>query len=471
VGADLPSGPLVNQLIQANFAARVFTSSRMNLHTHNGRRSRHLVVFVHGFMGNGYETWKAFPAFLFDGYSLDVALFDYPTFVPRIVKRVRIGFCIEMLADRIRELENSYDEIYLIGHSLGGIVVEGAVRSYLQHRANTGNYTQITPIAAVMLIASPIAGSGWALPILRRMIAEGSWLRRGSPQTRKITDYFRRYINNRSTASIEPGYVLLPCYSSVVGGDWFVNTFSAGFNIPDLQRIKLIPEVQTWAPFKSHIAIAKPATRDDPQVKWVYSTILEVNEIRTQWRRERAQAEVGSNIKPSPLAPIIVTEFSSGPDGTHWSQLYNEVRRSVGTADLEVYDHREVPGANVDLLMTASDAEAVLVPESREMSRVMEARARRKANYKLTVGISPVGERCDDAKRQVVEWLNVDEWLSSVYVEGAVDNNALRALIARWLLLVIGRDPRRGVSSSSRIEREIRTDLDPYGPPASGGVG
>jgi hypothetical protein len=130
-----------------------------------------------------------------------------------------------------------------------------------------------------------------------------------------------------------------------------------------------------------------------------------------------------------------------------------------------------VPDATIDLLMTVSDAEAVLVSASPERSRVMEACARRRASDKLTVGISPVGERCGDAKRQVVEWLNTDGWLSSMYVEGAVDNVALRSLIARWIQLVIERDPRRKISRSSRIEREIRTDIDPFDLPANGGFG
>jgi pimeloyl-ACP methyl ester carboxylesterase len=438
----------------------------MNLHTRSQGRTQDLVVFVHGLNGTGYKTWGNFPAFLFNDYSRDVAIFDYRTGLRRLGGGAKFSFYIEQFAECIRELATEYSSIFLLGHSLGGLLIEAAVREYLIDRAMTYDLRAIEPIAGIVLMASPRAGSAWAIPILRRIVSEGRWLQRGSSHTARIDDFFSSYIQNYNTVSIESEKTLVPCYGCLAGNDWFVNAFSAGFGIPSSQKRRLI----RGGLYKGHSSIVKPPKADEEQVRWLVKVIREVNEVREQRRREIHHAGTRTRAIVPPLAPVIVTEFWPSSSGRPWAEIYNEVRRSAATPDLEVHDYRDAPGLPLDLLMAVSDAETVLLPGSHERSKVEEARARREANERLTVGISPVGERSGEAKGQVEQWLHAIGWLPSMYVEEAVDTHALRIVLARWVQVVVDRDPRRGRSQPARIERALRTDLDAYDPTGGGGI-
>jgi pimeloyl-ACP methyl ester carboxylesterase len=421
-------------------------------------------VFVHGLNGSGYKSWQEFPRFLFDGCAgprLDVAVYDYVTFFRRMKGRgASLRFCVRQLTHDLRELESEYSSIYLVGHSLGGMLAEAVAKEYLEAHAMNESH-KLTPLAGLVLMASPRAGSAWALRPFQRAIGEFQWLHRMSPRSQETERFFSTYVESYNTAKIEPRNFLLPRYAFLAGSDRFVNEFSAGFGIPDTQKHRLS---------ESHSSIVKPRQCDDEQVRKLLRIISDVTEVRRQWQREQRHAEARTTpeLVPPP-APFIVTEFWGDTSGLQWEAIYNSVRKSSSTADLTVYDHRDAPGAVVDLLVAVSDAEKVLRDEQSENSKVMKAYNRRQANERLSVGLSPVGLAFDAAERQVNDWLHTQPMLSSIYVEGASDMDTLHSVISQWVRLVVERHPGRGMSSSSRVERLLKADDDSYDPDMIGG--
>jgi len=455
---------LVNRLHQMSFSPEPFTGTGLNIHSVPNGRSSDLVVFVHGLNGDGYKSWQEFPRFLFDGCAaprIDVAVYDYVTFFRRMKGRgSSLRFCVKQLTQDLRELESEYSSIFLVGHSLGGVLAEAVAKEYLMKYAMSKAH-HLTPLAAIVLMASPRAGSAWAVRPIQRLISEFQWLHRMSPRSEETDQFFSTYVESYNTARIEPRRFLLPRYACLAGSDRYVKEFSAGFGIPDSQKLYLSG---------THSSIVRPRQCDDEQVRWLLEIISDVTAVRRQWQREQRHAEAHRAAKLDPiLSPSVITEFWGDTSGLQWETIYNVVRQSSSTADVTVYDHRDVPDAAVDLLITVSNAEAVLRQETSERSKVMAAYNRRKASERLSVGISPMGPSSDDAKGRVEDWLRTQPMLSSIYVEGARDVDMLRSVISQWVQLVVERHPRRGKASSMRTEHLLKSDTGFEDPDMIGG--
>jgi triacylglycerol esterase/lipase EstA (alpha/beta hydrolase family) len=128
----------VNCKRQPLFRAFGFENLAMNLHQHEEPRSvDSLVIFVHGLNGSGYKTWGIFPELAFNGevspLTVDVAIFDYFS-GKRRWKRVkpRANLVANTLAQCIAEVQPDYHQIYVVAHSMGGLIAKDAVRLYLQ---------------------------------------------------------------------------------------------------------------------------------------------------------------------------------------------------------------------------------------------------------------------------------------------------------------------------------------------------
>lgn len=122
-------------------------------------KTEHAVVFVHGFTGDVYDTWKAEGA----EYSFcellrsdpefidhDVLLFHYksgslrPPSIPNIANRLL--FALETC---------SYERIIFIAHSMGGLVVMESILQALE-RGKAGK------VAGLLLYGVPMNGVEWA---------------------------------------------------------------------------------------------------------------------------------------------------------------------------------------------------------------------------------------------------------------------------------------------------------------------
>lgn len=129
---------------------------------HSPSQQRRLVVFVHGF-GSSAKCWaklfellKGDPAVV---SALDLVCFEYPTkwFNVWVIQRIPrlqevAGFLAEFLG---RSSFAAYDDITLVGHSQGGLVIQ----TYLAKTLQDARGEELERIRQVILVATPNLGS------------------------------------------------------------------------------------------------------------------------------------------------------------------------------------------------------------------------------------------------------------------------------------------------------------------------
>ena len=122
-----------------------------------------LIAFVHGYTGN-QETWSKFVKLVRKDDTLrdfEVQVMDYPTSVGPKNRSIRqLG---ELLGTRLNERFSEYKEVYLIGHSMGGLVICSMVIEQLK----AGRAQDLKRIKHVMLFGTP--NNGKQIPKLFRL--------------------------------------------------------------------------------------------------------------------------------------------------------------------------------------------------------------------------------------------------------------------------------------------------------------
>jgi hypothetical protein len=140
------------------------------------KKNKNLAVFVHGFTGNYLSTWGNFPElltrdprlhhydFLFWGYSsnflipredffLDNVKQLFTQFLSRHKTNQHIEIVAQGLQTELKYLED-YDNIKLIGHSLGGLII----RSYIIKNLKENNKKNLEKINQIILFGTPNEG-------------------------------------------------------------------------------------------------------------------------------------------------------------------------------------------------------------------------------------------------------------------------------------------------------------------------
>jgi pimeloyl-ACP methyl ester carboxylesterase len=126
-------------------------------------KNKKVILFVHG-LGGAADTWRTFEELVKNDSDLDwdMAHFEYPT--PKLGIRLLPIFQstyqpIQILADALRtaidEQLQEYDEIALVGHSLGGLII----RKYLLTEVSARRKLRVQK---VVLYAVPNDGSSLA---------------------------------------------------------------------------------------------------------------------------------------------------------------------------------------------------------------------------------------------------------------------------------------------------------------------
>ncbi len=452
---------MVARLRQDTYVPMPFNASKTNVHYSDSYPSDVLVIFIHGLGGSGYGTWGDFPKYLFDCPSqdrCDIGLFDYVSGFRKFHARTApMTVYINQVVDAIRQTEHYYDSIFLVGHSLGGVVAEAAAVSYLQN-SPPRQFHATSPLAAVIYMGAPRAGSQWVLPLLRKLGDEGRLLRPMSSHSVGVDEYLASRTDTALTAPLAADRVFLPRYAFYSGTDIWVNQFSSTFGIPGPQRIPLVV---------SHTKMPKPPTSDAAQVLRLQEIIRDVIEARRQRIRESIHSGVHSVAPAQTVGPTVTTEFWAPADASDWVQVYNEVRRTATNADVAVLDSSN-SNSEVNLLISASHAEAVLDPQSAERQRFDQAHAKRMDSQKLMVGLTPVGPTAAAAATVILEWHNSLGAVPHIYIEGAANTADLRSTMAKWIQLIIDSDPRRGRAELVGRDRSFSRDARLYDPTDGG---
>lgn len=162
-------------------------------------RKSNVIVFVHGYMG-GRETWGKFPELIRSDEALgdfDTYVVEYPTHLFPGPKNPSIRQVGEFLATEIHERFNGYREIYLVGHSMGGLVIQSMVVEHLK----AGRAPSLRSIKHIILFGTP--NNGKDIPRLVRLFDPQL---EGLAATEETVDEIRNeWINRVYAPTISPG--------------------------------------------------------------------------------------------------------------------------------------------------------------------------------------------------------------------------------------------------------------------------
>ncbi len=120
-----------------------------------------LVILVHGLGGCRYgkdSTWGDFPKFLYEDFpQLDVGLYEYRTLFRRAKfwDSVPLPDEARVFAGILRDDLHDYNNVILMGHSMGGLLCMAAIAELL----TTEQRKALAPIGGLLLMATPQTGS------------------------------------------------------------------------------------------------------------------------------------------------------------------------------------------------------------------------------------------------------------------------------------------------------------------------
>ncbi|MFI1573478.1 alpha/beta fold hydrolase [Streptomyces anulatus] len=449
----------MQRLRQHRFERVKFDDSHsMHLHTRPPGPSRSVAVFIHGLNGSGYGTWKAWPEYVFDGYDdsppMDVAIYDYPSLL-RATLRLRRGANIdvqaEQLAEHLKELSSEYQEIYLIAHSLGGLVAEAAVTIYLRGLlARDEKCIPVSPIAAMFMMASPLKGTGKAL-LLLSFFSDVRRLRLLSQGQAKYGDFFHSYVQIQCLASEGRYRFIVPRYSAVATHDLAVSATSATDGLPEDQRRYFTG---------THFSVVKPTGPSAPQHSWILQSIKDVQEMRTQWHRNAKQKRLASVLEEPSSSEFFVTQFEGEYREVDWDVIYNTVRNESSTSYVAVVDCAHVKaGTKVDLRIAVNRSSGVMAGTEAAKKVVLDAIDAVKIGVATSAGVCSVGENHAEAVSEVRKWLPPEQ-VNKVYVSGAGNEADIGPVLKKWIDALVHRHPLR--QSAQAKQRLLQLSYDPY---------
>lgn len=168
-----------------------------------------------------------FPRLVFDDPTrdpVDVALFDYCSGLRRrIGKRPPVPVVAKILTERLQDLSIDYDEIFIIAHSMGGLIAADALRNYVIQRDEESGLLRV--LAGMIDISTPWNGSRSATARIRVLTNEWAVLQEDSAYQQNIRSYLRAKVDSfarqlrSATRERRPGGVLLRARDSDAGVD------------------------------------------------------------------------------------------------------------------------------------------------------------------------------------------------------------------------------------------------------------
>ncbi|MEM7765181.1 MAG: alpha/beta fold hydrolase [Pseudomonadota bacterium] len=222
-----------------------------------GPSAKRVILFVHGLKSSA-ATWQPFIEAAYGCHALnacDFAAFEYHTaFLGRVrfpFRKVDAEDWARVLADTIEHQlisQNDYDDIILVGHSMGGLVCKMAIRDL----ADEGNVEAIEHIHSVFTYATPHFGSDRAFAPVAALSYDVSFLRANS----KPVQALQRFWNTRVGADKD---FQLHERAIVSASDEVVPVVSGSGGLSQ----KHIFHVAT-----SHTEIHRPENANDRRITW-----------------------------------------------------------------------------------------------------------------------------------------------------------------------------------------------------------
>lgn len=420
---------------QFSFEPLPIDESSIALHQHHGTiKPTTVIVFVHGLNGNGYRTWAGFPRYLFEGeVPVDVAIFDYFSGTRRrFATRAKVEDIAETLSERLVELgQIGYEDIFVVAHSMGGLIAKSAVRTYLNSHRPPNN--SILRIAGIILFGTPLRGSRLAQKALQIAITEARYLRKGATFQDQLEKYFVDTIDSRNGTRSPNRAYRLPVYAGHGEKDWIVHKSSATSGV-------VTDQIQTFR--AGHKSLVKPIAQTSPQIGWVQRVMRE-----TQSNRSITRAELKDALKPP--HPILgagkvppshlITEFAVDHTGHHWLELYHRIIDELSYPLVSIIDRNRVPyECTPSLLMTVHDIKRIENRQKETENHIIAAKTMFDTG-KVDVRIVGVGHKSSGAE-EILEALIQPVIVASnshrIFAEFVRDDSALSGALQRYIDIV-----------------------------------
>jgi hypothetical protein len=272
-----------------------------------------------------------------------------------------------ILTERLQDLSKRYDEVFVVAHSMGGLISIDALRNYITQREEEPGLLRV--LAGIIFIATPFNGSSLAdEPILRQLISECEQLLPNSDYQQDLRQFIDDNIDTKGKIELTPGQYKLPLWAIVGGLDGTVDRSSATAGINEDQ-------IRT-AVDRDHRSVVKPQEPNSQVVKWVREIIDEISSLRTSIRDAAAKARRAS--LPSAPANLVLVEFFLEADANDsWQRIYESVVQSAGSTLVQVED-RFISGSRFpsNLLISAHRSSDLIARRARTKLKVEELRHR-----------------------------------------------------------------------------------------------
>jgi pimeloyl-ACP methyl ester carboxylesterase len=268
----------------------------IDIHVKSNPKNR-AVIFVHGWTGDN-NTFGKWPAFLWDEFRCQSAVFEYPTGVfSHSPSNIYVG---EALANWVR---NNFQDtkLALVAHSLGGIVVRRFIVSAQEQRDERLDFN----VRNIAFVASPhngtvLASAASKIPFIdSEQVQE---LKQSSAVLYDLNIRWSKWVNH---------YVPKTCHLQSLFGtkDKVVTSVNAIGTSEDV-----IPILG-----RDHTDIVKPATPTDEVVRTVARFLINnsffKDDPREDAQRRRDVAEINRAFYGEPAVPTK-TDIEHGPLGT-----------------------------------------------------------------------------------------------------------------------------------------------------------
>ena len=347
---------------QSEFTELDFQGSPMNLHKRESlTKIEVVVVFVHGLMGSGYGTWADFPKYLFEGESdpkCDVAVFDYYSGNRKWFNvRPNLKAISRSLSERLAYLAKNYEHVYVVAHSMGGLISLHALKHYLDHRDRATK--KLKRVAGIMLLGCPLDGSKWSLAARLVLFREAGYLRRRAPHQRSLRKYFDSRVEIRNLSIFGESDYQIALYSGTADFDKYVTEESATFGVSQDQHRPFVED---------HLSLVKPPSADADQVDWVMDMLRDVTYNRDLMRyslKESTDADrprLATKAAGTDDGSTLVTDILREIDAHEWWAIYKDVVASASTAIITVCDRSDPRSQSRDstLLFCIGDSDRVI---------------------------------------------------------------------------------------------------------------
>ena len=441
----------LNAKDQSSFEEFDFDESAINLHKHEGQiLASTVLVFVHGLNGSGYETWQRFPRYIFEDVRaklIDVAVFDYFSGSRRrLLVRPAVEDIAEALAKRLHDLSAKYDEIYIICHSMGGLVGRLAVKRYIEIFSR--DVERLLPIAGIVLFATPLGGSRLSRPIFRFLITEAVHLTNGSRLQKELSEFFDSHLASEDEPVASVDRYRLPTYAAYGELDVIVDKKSATLGIPEDQTV----------PFRAgHSELVKPTFQKASQVLWLRETVSSISKNRASNRVSATGDLMGSTEKihasdgplrvgvgarnPLQVQPrnTLITEASFGLGGLEWLNVYQRVISGASTSMVSVKDIGGLPSNHpARLLISIHRIDDILVRHEDTRAKLQEA-GKRFNHGGIDVRVIGVGEEQDNSRPSAEELIGGTSIINGFhfFIDFADNLHKLENKIAQSVALLV----------------------------------